>query len=214
MTQQRRSSEIVVEVWGDYACITRPECKVERMTYSVLTPSAARGILSSIFNKPREFYWQVKRIEILKPIKRMTIVRNEIKNGVVQIGKPISIESERTQRQTEVLRDVRYRIVAEIVERDDCLKDIKGLYKQAKDRIHKGKCFQQPYFGLREYVCYFEGATDMEPVDVNFEELMLYDVYNIEETDPTKIAISLYKAKVEHGVLQVPRYEDNRVLKV
>ena len=72
--------EISLEVWGDFACFSRPECKVERLSYPVITPSAARGILSAIYSKPVEFYWQVKRIEVLSPIKYMSFKRNEVKS--------------------------------------------------------------------------------------------------------------------------------------
>ena len=74
-------NEIKIEVWGDFACFSRPESKVERLTYPVMTPSAARGILSAIYSKPPEFYWQIRRIEVLKPIKYLSFKRNEVINS-------------------------------------------------------------------------------------------------------------------------------------
>ena len=108
-------NEIQMEVWGDFACFSRPESKVERLTYPVMTPSAARGILSAVYSKPPEFYWQVKKIEVLHPIRYMSFKRNEVINS--KIGRkpePMLVEDDRTQRQTVVLKDVRYRITAEM----------------------------------------------------------------------------------------------------
>ena len=90
--------DIVLDVWGDYACFSRPEAKVERMSYPVPTPSAIRGFLSGIYSKPPEFYWQVRRIEVMKPIQFISFKRNEVKG---KLGRtPIEVEDERTQRQT------------------------------------------------------------------------------------------------------------------
>lgn len=104
--------EIVLEVWGDFACFARPESKVERLTYPVPTPSSVRGILSSVYSKPREFMWQVNRIEVLNPIRYISFKRNEVKSKVRD--KPIFTDDDRTQRQTVALRDVRYRFAASI----------------------------------------------------------------------------------------------------
>ena len=76
-------NEIKIEVWGDFACFSRPESKVERLTYPVITPSAARGILSAVYSKPVEFYWQIRQIEVLKPIRYATFKRNEVINSKI-----------------------------------------------------------------------------------------------------------------------------------
>lgn len=157
-------NEVIVEVWGDFACFTRPESKVERLTYPVMTPSAARGILSAIYSKPVEFYWQVRKIEVLNPVKYISFQRNEVINSKVSSMKPVIVEDNRTQRQSVVLKDVRYRITAEIVKREDFDGTTEQLYKQAMRRIENGKCFFQPSFGLREFVCYFSEPTDIEPI--------------------------------------------------
>ncbi len=107
--------EIVIEVWGDFACFGNPVTKVERLTYPFPTPSAARGILSAIYSKPAEFYWQVNRIEVLNPIRYISFKRNEVKSTLGMkdgVGIPIITEEDRTQRQTVALQDVRYRIAA------------------------------------------------------------------------------------------------------
>ena len=108
---------ISIEVWGDFACFTPPYAKVERLTYPFPTPSACRGILSAIYSKPVEFYWQIDRIEILNPIQYISFKRNEVKTRVN--NKVIYTDEERTQRQTVALKDVRYRITASICPRTD-----------------------------------------------------------------------------------------------
>lgn len=107
--------EIVIEVWGDLACFTMPYAKGERLTYPFPTPSAARGILSAIYSKPKEFRWQINRIEVLNPIRYISFKRNEVKCTVGT--KPNFTEDERTQRQTTALQDVRYRIAASLIPR-------------------------------------------------------------------------------------------------
>ena len=209
--------EISLEVWGDFACFSRPECKVERLSYPVITPSAARGILSAIYSKPVEFYWQVKRIEVLSPIKYMSFKRNEIKSR--QSGKnPVFVEDDRTQRQSVVLKDVRYRITAEIVKRPDFSGTLEQLYAQALNRIEKGKCFFQPSLGLREFVCYFGPSGDSAPIEDSCDlGYMLYDVFDfkndIEVTEKTTPCISLFSAKMERGVIEVPEIDSPLVLK-
>ena len=147
--------EIVLEVWGDFALFSEPAAKVERMTYPFMTPSAARGLLSSIYSKPKEFYWQVNRIEVLRPIQYISFKRNEVKCTVSD--KPIFTDEERTQRQSVALKDVRYRIAASIIPRPDCFvgKETQ-LYEQAFRRIRTGKCYMQPSLGLKEFIAYFE----------------------------------------------------------
>ena len=107
--------EVVIEVWGDFACFTMPQAKVERLTYPFPPPSAARGILSAIYMKPKEFLWRVHRIEVLEPIRYISFKRNEIKCTVSST--PVSAEEERTQLQTTALQNVRYLIAASIIPR-------------------------------------------------------------------------------------------------
>lgn len=208
--------EIKMEVWGDFACFSRPESKVERLTYPVMTPSAARGILSAVYSKPVEFYWQVCRIEVLKPIRYISFKRNE----VIKIGKkpkPMLVEDDRTQRQTVVLKDVRYRITAKIVPRKDFKGTVNQLYEQAIRRIKNGKCFFQPSLGMREFVCYYSEPTDIPPIEDNLDlGIMLYDVFDLnkfEVTQKTEPFVSLFRAELKNGILEVPPYESELVLK-
>lgn len=211
-------NEIKIEVWGDFACFSRPESKVERLTYPVITPSAARGILSAVYSKPVEFYWQIRQIEVLKPIRYATFKRNEVINS--KIGRkpgPMLVEDDRTQRQTVALRDVRYRITAEIIPRPDFKGTVNQLYEQAKRRIHSGKCFFQPSLGLREFVCYFDEATDDEPINESMDiGFMLYDVFDLHKYEVTQTAepyVSVFHAVLEKGVMNVPDFDSSEVLK-
>lgn len=208
--------EIVLEVWGDFACFTDPASKVERRSYPVPTPSAVRGILSALYSKPPEFYWQVMRIEVLNPIRYISFKRNEVKSTVKDT--PIYADEDRTQRQTQALRDVRYRITAEICPRPDFRGTVEQLYAQAMRRIRGGKTFYQPSLGLREFVAYFEESDGSRPpiqesVDLG---LMVYDVFDLHDWAVRKKAkpcLSLYHARMENGVIEVPPYDSPEVLK-
>lgn len=208
--------EIALEVWGDFACFTPPYAKVERLTYPFPTPSSCRGILSAIYSKPIEFYWQVNRIEILNPIQYISFKRNEVKTRVN--NKIIYIDEERTQRQTVALKDVRYRIIASICPRPAFIGREQQLYDQAYRRIRNGKCYYQPSLGLREFVAYFEESDEKaEPADINMDVgLMVYDIFDLHDYEVRKKArpqLSLYHAVVKHGVVEVPAYDSPEVIK-
>lgn len=208
--------EITIEVWGDFACFTMPEARVERLTYPFPTPSAARGILSAIYLKPVEFRWQVNRIEVLNPIRYISFKRNEVKCTVS--SEPISTEEERTQRQTVALQDVRYRISASIIPRPAFAGRETQLYEQALRRIRGGKCYFAPSLGLREFVCYFEESDGTrQPIQQSMDAgLMVYDLFgpdDVEVTKKMKIRMSLFHAVMENGVIRVPPYDSPEVLK-
>ena len=208
--------EIVIEVWGDFACFSMPQAKVERLTYPFPTPSVARGILSAIYMKPKEFRWAVNRIEVLNPIRYISFKRNEVKCTVG--SEPIFTDEERTQRQTVALRDVRYRIAASIIPRPDFAGKETQLYEQALRRIRGGKSFYQPSFGLREFPCYFEESDGVrQPIRMSMDAgLMLYDLFtpeDVEVTKKVKVQMSLFHAVMEDGVIQVPPYDSPEVLK-
>ena len=210
--------EVVMEVWGDLACFSMPDAKVERLTYPVPTPSAVRGILSSLYAKPREFYWQVNRIEVLNPIRTISFKRNEVKSKVRD--KPIFTDEDRTQRQTVALRDVRYRFAASICPRPDFTGTAAQLYAQALRRIREGKAYVQPSLGLREFVAYFEEADCINgpkpiPVDMDLG-LMVYDVFDLHDFTVRKKArpcLSLYHCVMKQGVIEVPPYDSPEVIK-
>ena len=219
-----KNPSATIEIWGDFALWTRPESKVERMTYAVPTPGAIRGLLSSIYSKPPEFYWQVRRIEVLSPIRYISFKRNEVKSKMMKIPQAnslkacIDIEDDRTQRQSVVLQDVRYRITAEIVPRAAYGHAPGNLMDQFERRVKRGQAFMQPCMGTREFPAYFEwGSGPGEPVDVTMDlGLMVYDVFNLHKWSVTKQAepdISLFHAHLNRGVLEVPHYDPPEVLK-
>lgn len=208
--------EIIIEVWGDFACFSQPQGKVERITYPFPTPSAARGILSAIYSKPKEFYWQVNRIEVLNPIRYISFKRNEVKCTVRD--KPIYTEEERTQRQTVALQDVRYRIAATICPRPEFQNKTAQLYDQALRRIRNGKTFHQPSLGLREFVAYFEESNGIRnPISESLDAgLMVYDIFDLHnDTVQKKVTpqLSLFHAVMNHGVILIPPYDSPEVLK-
>ena len=210
-------NEIVLEAWGDFACFTPPWGKVERMTYPFPTPSAIRGLLSAIYSKSEEFYWQVNRIEVLKPIRYANFKRNEVKSKI-DCKNYLFADEDRTQRQTVVLRDVRYRIEASIMPRPDFAGHEKQLTEQALRRIRTGKCYWQPSFGLKEFVAYFEESDGrLPPISETLNAgIMVYDIFDLHDYAVRKKAapkLSLFHAVMENGVIRVPPYDSPEVLK-
>ena len=164
----------IVEVWGDFACFSRPEMKVERFSYPCMTPSAARGVLDAIYVKSGAFRWQVQRIEVLRPPRYIALRRTEVKEKVSLatvkkwmkgdtvepliadgVGTP---DRGRTQRQTMALKDVRYRIHAKTRPWPGHAQQQAGFDAQFERRLGSGKCFSQPYFGCREFAGVFCSA--------------------------------------------------------
>jgi CRISPR-associated protein Cas5d len=234
-----------LEVWGDFACFSRPEMKVERYTYPCPTPSAARAIFEAIYFKP-EFRWQTTRIELLSWPSLIALRRNEVKDKLNPAtvvrwmsGKapvePLWADGDagllgtdmkgRTQRQTMALRNPRFRITARIVPRLGKESQQRAFDEQFARRASQGKCFQQPYLGCREFVAFFEYVKSPggePPVDFSHKlGLMLYDVFDRRtmslplgaEGSTTRPFITLFEAEIKSGVLEVPDFESDDVLK-
>lgn len=158
--------EYCLEIWGDWACFTRPELKVERVSYDVITPSAARAVFEAILFKRYAMRWQVTKIEVLNPIKWTTIRRNEVGAVVNSSMKPIYIDDGKTRQQKNslLLQDVRYRIYAKLIfiPVKDRPKETFAKHQPSNDenpmkyyqmferRALQGQCFTQPYLGCRE----------------------------------------------------------------
>lgn len=228
----------VLEVWGDFACYSRPELKVERFSYPLPPPSAVRGVFEAIYTKPKEFRWQVERVELLSAPSYIALRRNEVKEKVSvaaveqwakgqKAPEPIWADGDRenekgrTQRQTMALRNVRYRLHATIRPWPGFERQLAAFEAQFRRRADAGKCFYQPYLGCREFAAYFElrEATVPGPAPVLWSAdlgLMLYDVFDLSRPGKSDDApaISLFRANVENGVMRVPRYEDAAVLKL
>lgn len=229
-----------IETWGDLACFSRPETKVERWSYPCPTPSAARGIFDAIFVKPPEFRWQVTRIELLSEPRYIALRRNEVKDvgNVAAIQRWIAGTEEpepiwadgdrdllgtdergRTQRQTMALKKVRYRLHAEIRPWPGHEKQIAAFNEQFERRVERGKCFTQPSFGAREFPAYFRkraAADSAAPQSITEDVgIMLYDVFDLSQPGSASDspAISVFRAKIANGVLHVPPFESEDVLK-
>lgn len=222
--------EFCLEVWGPWACFTRPEFKVERVSYDVITPSAARSIFESIFWKPA-IRWEVSKIEVLSPIKWYSVMRNEVGAVATSTFAPIFIDDSKVRQQKNaiVLRDVRYRIYARCVfipvrkrkkytEEDLNRKDEnpQKYYEMFERRASKGQCFNQPYLGTREFSAYFR-LVDLEkeqcaPIPLTKDlGYMLYDMDfdgNIRKPDPM-----FFKCEINNGVIIVPPKGSNEILK-
>ncbi len=206
---------IRLKVWGDYACFTRPEMKVERVSYDVPTPSAARGILEAIYWKP-EIRWIVDKIYVLKPIKFTNIRRNEIsskisvsnvktamKGGNQELS--VFIEDDRQQRAAMVLKDVEYVIEAhfDIVGGEE--NDGKHL-NQFNRRARKGQCYHQPVLGCREFPASFALIEDEMPKAIDETRDLSWMLYDLEfDKDKDSPPPKFYYVKMENGVIDVEK---------
>ena len=194
---------IHLRTWGDLACFTRPEMKVERVSYPVITPSAARGLLEAILYKP-QFRWRIRRIAVKRPVRFLAFRRNEVKSRLSPRNPvPLLADEDRTQRNTLALRDVEYVIEASMhltplaglprsrrgneADSDDQGDDTPVKYlAMFQRRAEKGQCFAQPCFGCREFPAHFELADEaamrVSP-EINRDTdlgLMLYDVFHLD----------------------------------
>jgi CRISPR-associated protein Cas5d len=216
---------IKLRVWGDYACFTRPEMKVERVSYDVMTPSAARAILEAIYWKPM-LRWVVDKIYVLKPIQFTNVRRNELgskisarnlvsamQGGVVP---SLFIEDDRKQRAATVLKNVEYVIVAhfrilsagELTRKGCDASLLEGETDPAKHlamferRAEKGQCFKQPYLGCREFPAHFElvtGEIAQPPVPDGDLGFILFDIAFEDEMKPM-----FFRASLHQGCVHIP----------
>jgi CRISPR-associated protein Cas5d len=227
---------IHLRTWGDLACFTRPEMKVERVSYPVITPSAARGLLESILYKP-QFRWNVRRIAVKKPIRFLSFRRNEVKSRLSpRKPEPLLADEDRTQRNTLALREVEYVIEASLqltalaglprrkpMDNEDDGDDTSVKYlAMFQRRAEKGQCFAQPCFGCREFPAHFELAgesamrVENKPNPDTDLGLMLYDVFNLDVSAsqlPGKVEkpdprITFFKAQLKDGIVNVPEWSD------
>ncbi|MGX7828955.1 type I-C CRISPR-associated protein Cas5c [Actinokineospora sp. 24-640] len=196
---------VVVQVWGPGALFTRPELKVERVSYPVMTPTAAVGVLEAIFWKP-QFTWQVVAIEMLREIKQFTQRRNETTDlaslaDAASGRRRVDTVANRVQRNSVCLRDVAYRIHAHVRLRDDCHKPESAYRDQFRRRVSRGSCFSQPYLGTREFSAYF-GPADDTPAFRYTEDLGIM-LHGIDHTT-TPPSFTWFTARLDRGVLHVP----------
>jgi CRISPR-associated protein Cas5d len=216
-----------LEVSGDFACFTRPEMKVERVSYDVMTPSSARAVFESILWKPA-IRWHVEKIEVLKPIRWVSIRRNEIakvvssdsaktamKKGSGNLGIYIEDEGIRQQRAGLFLRDVAYRIHAHFelqpnAGENNTLGKFLDMFER---RAEKGQCINQPYLGCREFACDFRLTHTAQQQANSIAETrdlgwMLHDMDYANASDPQP---RFFRAQLTNGVLNVPAWNSDEV---
>lgn len=222
---------VEVKVWGERACFTRPEMKVERASYPVMTPSAARGVLEAIFWKP-EFAWRVQEIWVLKPIRHFSMVRNEVNSAASENaarswasdGGGYFADQDRAQRHTLGLRDVAYLIRADVELKPHATEDVAKYRDQFRRRVERGQCYHRPYLGCREFAANFGPVDGSESAIEHTDDLgrMLLDqVFEPAAEGPASwhahgsegarvvqgvVRPHFFLARLERGVLRVPRH--------
>ena len=224
------ANKIRLHIWGDYACFTRPEMKVERVSYDVITPSAARGILAAVHWMPA-IRWVIDRIYVLKPIRFESVRRNELGSKISESKvsgamkrKSVAdlytlIEDDRQQRAATVIRDVAYVIEAHAVLTAKAGADdnITKHIEMFKRRAQKGQCFQQPCMGVREFPALFALLDDNDSLpesclseNESSRDLgwMLHDI----DFDHGNVP-HFFRAELKNGVIEVPPFYAEEVKK-
>lgn len=216
---------IRLEVWGDYALFTRPEMKVERVSYDVMTPSAARGLMEAVYWHPG-MRWIVDRIHVCSPIRFTNLRRNEVKatvsarsartvmergTGDLYLCTPENIQ----QRASMLLRDVHYVIEAHFDMTDRAAPgDNPGKFQDIiKRRVQKGQFYHQPYFGCREFPVNFKLCEQIPdcPESLKGERALGWMLWDMDYTDPENIQPMFFRAVLRDGVLDVPILEGGEV---
>jgi CRISPR-associated protein Cas5d len=209
-----------LRVWGDYACFSRPEMKVERVSYDVMTPSAARGILEAIYWKPA-IRWVIKRIHVLRPIQFVNIRRNELaskippgniakamKDGATPLFIVVEDKGQRQQRAAMILRDVEYVIEAEfefVSDEDNNTGKHTEIFRR---RASKGQYFHHPYLGCREFPAHFELVDDALPSNIAGEKDLGWMLHDIDFGKDCNARF--FRAKMIDGVIDIPPFDDGK----
>lgn len=215
---------VLVEVWGDYACFSRPEMKVERVSYDVMTPSAARGLIEAIYWHPG-LRWIIDRIYVCSPICFTNIRRNEVKDtisarkvktllergGEMYLATPESIQ----QRAAMVLRDVHYVIEAhfEMTENANATDNPGKFQEIMRRRLEKGQFYHQPCFGVREFPANFRPCAQIPdcPEQLHGEKELGWMLLDMDYRDKANITPKFFRAVLRDGVLEVPRMNNQEV---
>lgn len=208
---------VKVRIWGDFALFSRPEMKVERCSYDVITPSAARGILEAIYWHPG-MKWKIDRIHVIKPIRFTSIRRNEVKSKLSApnawsalngSNKPLYISSkeEIVQRAAMLLCDVEYIIEAhfEMTDKADA-NDNEGKFKDIiMRRLKRGECYHTPYMGCREFPVRFEICQEMmiETAYPKEEKDLGYMLFDFDYSNPEDIQPMFFRAILKNGILDL-----------
>ena len=196
---------------GTLACFTRPEMKVERVSYEVMTPSAARGVFEAVLWKPA-ISWRIHEVRVMAPVRWASFLRNEVSKRASAQGGELLIEENRTQRNTVALRDVDYRITAsfELTDKAGPEDSVRKFEEMFERRLAGGQQFHQPYLGCREFAAHVEPDPGTgTPVDAGVERplgVMFFD-FDYAESPPRPL---FFAARLERGVLKVPSLEEAR----
>ncbi len=214
------SARFCLEVAGAFACFTRPEMKVERVSYDVITPSAARAVFESILWKPA-IRWRVRRIEVLRPIRFMNLRRNEVSAVVstrnvqqaMNAGSgqlALYIEEERQQRAGYFLRDVAYRLHADLLLAPGCTEPLMKYTEMFARRARKGQCVNQPYLGCREFAAQFRLVETGEQGSAPVAETRLlgWMLHDLDFSNPADPQPRFFNAHMVNGVVDVPSFEE------
>lgn len=183
---------VAVQVWGDLACFTRPEFGAEKVSYPVMTPTAAQGLLEAIFWKP-EFEWRIAAIDVLRPVQWSRLFRNGIGSRQTasaalrwaRTGGGYDAATDRVQFRTLMLRDVAYVIHAdvEVVRGSEPPAKFRDQFRR---RVSRGQFFSAPYLGCREFLAYFADPDGTEPIDATFDAGVLpQNFHRNDDDDPT-----------------------------
>jgi CRISPR-associated protein Cas5d len=201
-----RSKTFRLKVWGENACFTRPEMKVERVSYDVMTPSAARGILEAILWRPA-IRWAVTRIDVLNPIRWASVRRNEVGAVMSPRTNGLFVEDQRQQRAGLFLRDVAY-VIRSFFElttkagKEDSVKKFEEMFMR---RATRGQCFHRPYLGCREFAAHFEPLHSEVGTPKCIDEsrhlgFMLYDI-DFSRAEPMPL---WFRAELQKGQIRIP----------
>ncbi|MEA2325853.1 MAG: CRISPR-associated protein Cas5d [Thermoanaerobaculia bacterium] len=216
-----RSSPLSLRVTGPMACFTNPALKVERFSYDVMTPSAARGVLEAVCWKPA-IVWRIDRIKVLKPINRIAIRRNEVNSRLSTDGaiswmqgdsSPTDFfaDEDRAQRNMVGLRDVDYVIEAhfEMTPKAGPGDNVRKFEEMFRRRVSNGQCFQTPYLGCRELVAEFSPA-DGHPAPIPETRPLGRMLHDIEFSAGGSHRPVFFDAALDAGVLAVPPWKEVR----
>jgi CRISPR-associated protein Cas5d len=208
-----KSRTFRLKVWGENACFTRPEMKVERVSYDVMTPSAARGVLDAILWKPA-IRWNVVRIDVLNPIRWASVRRNEVGAVMSPRANGLFVEDQRQQRAGLFLRDVAYIIHAffEMTKKAGAEDNVRKFEEMFLRRAEKGQCFHRPYLGCREFAAHFGllPAQAAEPESIAESRDLGFMLYDIDFSTPEPIPM-WFRAQIQNGRIQVPSWDSAEV---
>ena len=216
------SPRFCLEATGPFACFTRPEMKVERVSYDVITPSAARAVFESILWKP-QIRWRVRRIEVLRPIRFINLRRNEVSAVVstrnvqqaMNAGRgqlALYVEEERQQRAGYFLRDVAYRIHADLELTARATEPLAKYTEMFTRRASKGQCVNQPYLGCREFAADVRLVTadSLPAVPIPDTRDIGWMLHDLDFSNPADPQPRFFNAQMQAGVIDVPPFEEAR----